>query len=56
MTPTVKHGGDSVMVWGCLAASGPRRLAIIDGTQNSVLYHRSHDKEYPDIKCPTIIL
>ncbi len=27
------------MVWGCFAASGPGRLAIIDGTMNSALYH-----------------
>jgi len=26
------------MVWGCFAASGPGRLAIIDGTMNSALY------------------
>ncbi len=38
--PTVKHGGGSVMVWGCLAASGPGRLAIIDGTMNSALYQK----------------
>ncbi len=38
--PTVKHGGGSVMVWGCFAASGPGRLAIIDGTMNSVLYQK----------------
>ncbi len=36
--PTVKHGGGSVMVWGCFAASGPEWLAIIDGTMNSALY------------------
>ena len=38
--PTVKHGGGSVMVWGCFAASGPGRLAIIDGTMNSALYQK----------------
>ncbi|KAF7640693.1 hypothetical protein LDENG_00022540, partial [Lucifuga dentata] len=36
--PTVKHGGGSVMVWGCFAASGPGRLAVIDGTMNSAIY------------------
>ncbi len=38
--PTVKHGGGSVMVWGCIAASGPGWLAIIDGTMNSALYQK----------------
>ncbi len=38
--PTVKHGGGSVMIWGCFAASGPGRLAIIDGTMNSALYQK----------------
>ncbi|KAK3569335.1 hypothetical protein QTP86_026814 [Hemibagrus guttatus] len=33
--PTVKYGGGSVMVWGCFAASGPGRLAVINGTMNS---------------------
>ncbi len=28
------------MVWGCFAASGPGRLAIIDGTMNSALYQK----------------
>ncbi|KAK3567068.1 hypothetical protein QTP86_009264 [Hemibagrus guttatus] len=36
--PTVKYGGDSVMVWGCIAASGPGRLAVINGTMNSAVY------------------
>ncbi|KAF7641127.1 hypothetical protein LDENG_00292770 [Lucifuga dentata] len=38
--PTIKHGGGSVMVWGCFAASGPGRLAVIDGTMNSALYQK----------------
>uniref|UniRef100_A0A9J8AH52 Transposase Tc1-like domain-containing protein n=1 Tax=Cyprinus carpio carpio TaxID=630221 RepID=A0A9J8AH52_CYPCA len=38
--PTVKHGGGSVMVWGCFAASGPGRLVISDGTMNSALYQK----------------
>ncbi|KAG2466638.1 TCB1 transposase, partial [Polypterus senegalus] len=41
--PTVKHvkyGGGSVMVWGCFAASGPGRLAVIDGTMNSTVYQK----------------
>ncbi|KAI4879248.1 hypothetical protein NFI96_012128 [Prochilodus magdalenae] len=25
------HGGGSVMIWGCFAASGPGRLAVING-------------------------
>ena len=37
---TMKHGGGSIMVWDCFAASGSRRLAIIDGTMNSGLYQQ----------------
>ncbi|KAF7656113.1 hypothetical protein LDENG_00045810 [Lucifuga dentata] len=29
--PTVKHGGGSIMLWGCFSASGTRRLVRIDG-------------------------
>ncbi|KAK3561307.1 hypothetical protein QTP86_030603 [Hemibagrus guttatus] len=38
--PTVKYGGGSVMVWGCFAASGPGRLAVINGTMNSAVYKK----------------
>ncbi len=38
--PTVKHGGGSVMVWCCFAASGPGRLVIINGTMNSAIYQK----------------
>uniref|UniRef100_A0A3B3DJG5 Transposase n=1 Tax=Oryzias melastigma TaxID=30732 RepID=A0A3B3DJG5_ORYME len=38
--PTVKYGGGSVMVWGCFAASGPGRLAVIDGSMNSTVYQK----------------
>ncbi|KAK3506739.1 hypothetical protein QTP70_021775 [Hemibagrus guttatus] len=38
--PTVKYGGGSVMVWGCYAASGPGRLAVINGTMNSAVYQK----------------
>lgn len=34
----VKHCGGSVMVWDCLAASGPLRFAIIDEIMSSVPY------------------
>ncbi|KAK3514798.1 hypothetical protein QTP70_032196, partial [Hemibagrus guttatus] len=38
--PTVKYGGGSVMVWGCFAASGPGRFAVINGTMNSAVYQK----------------
>ncbi len=38
--PTFKHGGGTVMVWGCFAASEPGQLAIIDETINSALYQK----------------
>ncbi len=38
--PTVKYGGGSVMVWGCFSASGPGRLAVINGTMNSAVYQK----------------
>ncbi len=36
--PTVKHGGGSVMVWGCMSAAGTRELQLIKGTMNANMY------------------
>ncbi len=32
---TVKHGGGSVMVWGCMSAAGAGELQFIEGTMNA---------------------
>lgn len=36
--PTVKHGGGSVMVWGCTSAAGTGGLQFIEGTMNANMY------------------
>ncbi len=36
--PTFKHGGGSVMVWGCMSAAGTRGLQFIEGTINANMY------------------
>lgn len=35
---TVKHGGGSVMVWGCMSASGVGKLHFIDGIMDQYVY------------------
>lgn len=35
---TVKHGGGSVMVWGCFSAAGPGKLVFIEGNMNKMSY------------------
>ena len=36
--PTVKLGGGSVMVWGCMSAADTEELQFIEGTMNANMY------------------
>jgi hypothetical protein len=36
--PTVKHGGGSIMLWGCFSAAATRRLVRIEGKMNRAMY------------------
>lgn len=44
LVPTVKHGGGSIMVWGCFSSKGPGQLALIDGRMDSVMYQQILDE------------
>ncbi|GFS91820.1 transposable element Tcb1 transposase [Trichonephila clavipes] len=43
LRPTVKHGGGSVMVWGCMASNGVGNLVFIDGIMDHKLYIDIHN-------------
>ncbi|CAJ0919377.1 unnamed protein product [Ranitomeya imitator] len=36
--PTVKHGGGTIMIWGCFSAKGPGRLIRVHERMNGAMY------------------
>lgn len=38
VVPTVKHGGGSIMIWGCMAADGVGEMMLCEGRMNSTKY------------------
>ena len=42
--PTVKHGGGSIMLWGCFSAAGNGRLVRIEGKMNGAKYSEILDE------------
>ena len=41
---TVKHGGGSIMLWGCFSAAEPGRLVRIEGKMNGAKYREILDE------------
>ena len=44
IVPTVKHGGDSVMIWECFTCQGVGKLHILDRTMDRFYYREILEK------------
>ena len=42
--PTVKHGGGSIMLWGCFSAAGTERIGRIKGKIKGAKYREILDE------------
>lgn len=38
ITPTVKHGGGSIMIWGCMTSQGVGEVCVCEGRTNNAKY------------------
>ena len=44
LLPTVKFGGGSIILWGCVASTGTVNLVKVEGHMNSSQYQQILDK------------
>ena len=45
--PTGKHGGGSILLWGCFSAAGTERLVRIEERMNGAKYREILDENLP---------
>ena len=48
--PTLKHGGDSIMLWGCFSSAGTGALVRIEGKMDGAKY-RKIQRGKPAARC-----